>query len=111
MNITPTPDGGFQARSSLTGVGFAEGYILHADREPCPGCGHPTGDCAGDLESPDSLVGWADSPDSMRQVQMVYLENEIWEEKQITPGRTTKILKHRAGSSIPYEEAKKLGLV
>ncbi|SVE44882.1 uncharacterized protein METZ01_LOCUS497736, partial [marine metagenome] len=26
-------------------------------------------------------------------------------------GRTTKILKHRAGSSIPYEEAQKLGLV
>ena len=47
----------------------------------------------------------------MKQVQMVYVENEIWEEKQITPGRTTKILKHRAGSSIPYEEAKKLGLV
>ena len=47
----------------------------------------------------------------MKQVQMVYVENEIWEEKQITPGRTTKILKHRAGSSIPYEEAQKLGVV
>ena len=93
------------------GYGFAEGYILHADREPCPVCGHPTGDCAGDSESPDSLVGWHDSPDSMKQIQMVYVENEIWEEKQITPGRTTKILKHRAGSSIPYEEAQKLGLV
>ena len=91
--------------------GLTEGYILHADREPCPVCGHPTGDCAGDLESPDSLVGWHDSPDSMKQIQMVYVENEIWEERQITPGRTTKILKHRAGSSIPYEEAQKLGLV
>ena len=48
---------------------------------------------------------------SMKQAQMVYLEEDIWEEKQITPGRKTKILKHRAGSSVPYEEAKKLGLV
>ena len=47
----------------------------------------------------------------MRQVQMVYVEEDIWEERQITPGRMTKILKHRAGSSVPYDEAKKLGLV
>ena len=111
MNITPTPDGGFQSRSSLAGIGFADGYVLHATREPCPICGHPTGDCVGDTESPDALAGWADSPDSMRQVQMVYVEEDIWEERQITPGRMTKILKHRAGSSVPYDEAKKLGLV
>lgn len=111
MNITPTPDGGFQARSSLTGVGFPDGYIVHATREPCPICGHPTGDCPGTLESPDSLVGWHDTPDRMRQVQMVYLEEDVWEDRQITPGRMTKILRHKAGSSIPFEEAKKLGLV
>ena len=111
MNITPTPDGGFQSRSSLAGIGFADGYIVHANREPCPICGHPTGDCPGESESPDSLVGWSDSPDGMRQVQMIYVEEDIWEERQITPGRTTKILKHRAGSSIPFDEAKKLGLV
>ena len=111
MNITPTPDGGFQARSSLAGIGFSEGYVLHANREPCPICGHPTGDCAGTMDAPNSLSGWADSPDGMKQVQMIYLEEDFWEERQITPGRTTKILKHRAGSSIPFEEAKKLGLV
>lgn len=93
------------------GLGFAEGYILHADREPCPICGHPTGDCAGDLDAPDALVGWQDNPDSMKQVQMIFLEEDVWEEKQITAGRKTKILKHRAGTSIPFEEAKNLGLV
>jgi hypothetical protein len=47
----------------------------------------------------------------MRQVQMIYLEEDVWEDRQITPGRMTKILRHKAGSSIPFEEAKKLGLV
>lgn len=47
----------------------------------------------------------------MKQTQMIYLEEDIWEDRQITPGRMTKILRHRAGSSIPYEEAKSLGLV
>ncbi len=112
MNITPTPDGGFQARSSLTGVGFPDGYILHAVREPCPVCGHPTGDCAGDDDAPHRIVGWGEeSPNGMKQVQMIYLEEDVWEDRQITPGRMTKILRHRAGSSIPYEEAKSLGLV
>jgi hypothetical protein len=111
VNISSTPDGGFQARSSLMGLGFSEGYILHADREPCPICGHPTGDCVGSLEAPDTLTGWKDSPEGMRQVQMIFLEEDVWEERQITAGRKTKILKHRAGTSIPFEEAKNLGLV
>ena len=112
MNITPTPDGGFQARSSLAGIGFSEGYILHASREACPICGHPTGDCTGSGDSPHRIVGWGESsPDSMKQSQMIYVEEDIWEERQITPGRMTKTLKHRAGSSIPYDEAKSLGLV
>ena len=42
---------------------------------------------------------------------MIYLEEDVWEDRQITPGRMTKILKHRAGTTIPYEEAKNLGLV
>ncbi len=111
MNINPTPDGGFQARSSLAGIGLPDGYVVHADRGPCPVCGHPTGDCVGTLESPDALVGWHDSPDKMRHVQMVYLEEDVWEDRQITPGRMTKILRHRAGSTIPFAEAQKLGLV
>ena len=93
-------------------MGFPDGYIIHATREPCPVCGHPTGDCKGDEDAPHRIVGWGEeSPNSMKRAQMVYLEEDIWEDRQITPGRMTKILKHRAGSSIPYEEAKSLGLV
>ncbi len=112
MNISSTPDGGFQARSSLTGIGYEKGYVLHADRAACPICGHPTGDCTAGEDAPHRIIGWADaSPDSMKRSQMIYLEEDVWEERQITPGRMTKILRHKAGTTIPFEEAKNLGLV
>jgi len=112
VNIASTPNSGFQTRSSLAGVGFSDGYILHADRLACPVCGHSTGDCTGDEDAPRRILGWGEeSPNGMKQAQMIYLEEDVWEERQITPGRMTKILKHRAGSSIPYEEAKSLGLI
>ena len=73
-------------------------------------CGHPTGDCTGELPPPKQLVGMG-AIETLRHAQTVYVEEDIWEERQLTPGRTTKILKYRAGSTVTYDEAKNLGLI
>jgi len=73
-------------------------------------CGHPTGDCAGKSEPPKRLIG--DSPlETLKASQTIFLDHDIFEERQIVPGRTSKILKYRAGMQINVEEAKKLGLI
>jgi len=100
-----------ERRSPLIMPGSSGGYILHADRSPCPVCGHPTGDCKGDLPKPARLAGMSDKLETLKHAQTVYVEEDIHEEIQITPGRTTKILKHPAGSQISYEDAEKLGLI
>tara|TARA_B110001454_G_scaffold186587_1_gene183479 strand:- start:327 stop:491 length:165 start_codon:yes stop_codon:yes gene_type:complete len=53
----------------------------------------------------------SDKLETLKHAQTVYVEEDIHEEIQITPGRTTKILKHPAGSQISYEDAEKLGLI
>lgn len=100
-----------ERRSTLTLPGISGGYVLHADRQPCPVCGHPTGDCKGDLPKPTRLAGMDDKLETLKNRQTVYIEEDIHEEIQITPGRTTKILRYPAGSQVPYEEAEKLGLI
>ena len=52
-----------------------------------------------------------DKLETLKHAQNVYVEEDIFDEIQITPGRTTKILRHPAGSQVSYEEAEKLGLI
>ena len=100
-----------EGRTPLMMPGSSGGYILHADRQPCPVCGHPTGDRKGDLPNPTRLAGMDDKLETLKHAQNVYVEEDIFDEIQITPGRTTKILRHPAGSQVSYEEAEKLGLI
>jgi hypothetical protein len=83
--------------------------IARADRQPCPVCGHPTGDCVSDAVSPAHIIGFS-SPTSKSAVQ-IFLEDDVWEERQITPFTKAKVLLYKKGQSIPQEEAERLGLI
>jgi len=85
-------------------VGFSA-----ASREPCPVCGHPTGDCKGDLQPPEHVAGY-NQIESLVESQTFLLEEDVWEEKKITPFTVAKVLKYPAGKHIPLEEARNLGL-
>lgn len=89
---------------------FDDISVSGANREPCIVCGHPTGDCQGDSDPPRAIAGFG-TTESLKQQQTFYLEQDIYEEKQITPFTKTKVLIHRAGKHIPYLEAEKLGLI
>lgn len=89
---------------------FEENFDLDLNRQPCPVCGHPTGDCAGDSGPPRKIIGLGIT-EEFKKKQTILVEEDIFEERQITPFTKARVLKHKKGSYIPYAEAEKLGLV
>jgi len=84
--------------------------VSPADRQPCPVCGHPTGDCVGDSSKPNHIVGFGtDQPNP--EAQQFLVEQDVFIEKQLTPTVKTKILAAPAGKIISVAEAQKLGLI
>lgn len=84
--------------------------ILRATRQPCPVCGHPTGDCDGETGPPEKIVGLNGVIESLKESQTVLVENNIYEERQITPFTKAKVIIHHKGSYVTLEEAKNLGI-
>ena len=84
--------------------------VLRADRQQCPVCGHPTGDCAGDGLPPKRVWGLGDVP-SLADQQTVLVGEDIFEERQITQFTKTKVLVARAGQQIPLAKARELGII
>jgi hypothetical protein len=89
---------------------FDNVYITKATRQPCPVCGHPTGDCGGEAKPPEKIVGIG-IMESLDQKATILIEENIYEERQITPFFKTKVVIHRKGSYVTIEQAKKLGLL
>jgi hypothetical protein len=86
-------------------------YVVSmADRQPCLVCGHPTGDCTGSAEKPDHIWGLGDVP-SMETSQTVLVEENIYEERQITPYTKSRVLVAAKGKHIPLKQARELGLI
>lgn len=84
--------------------------ILRATREPCLVCGHPTGDCSGETGPPQKIVGLSGVIESLKELQTVLVENDIYEERQITPFTKARVIIHHKGSYVTLEQAKNLGI-
>ena len=82
----------------------------HADRQPCPVCGHPTGDCTGDAPSPGHIAGFKTEKEQPTE-RLFQVKEDIVEEVELVHGVRTKIIIHRKGKMISSEEAEKLGLL
>ena len=126
-------------RDSNIGSSSGDFNVLRADRMPCPVCGHPTGDCAGETPAPTRIVGLgmlggdnivdnsgaSDVPENskeprferigvmeqLRQVSTFLIEEDIFQEKQITPFTKARVLAYRKGEYVSLDTAKKLGLL
>ena len=83
--------------------------FVPASSEPCIVCGHPTGDCS-PVDSGHVRVAAAGVFPSLGHKEVFVVKEDIFEERQITPFSRSRVLVHRAGKTIPVEEAKKLGL-
>lgn len=91
------------------GYQFQDITVLGADRQPCPVCGHPTGDCPGEVPV-DHVIGF-DAKSGGTSSPSHFVEEDIWAERQITPYTKARVLIYRKGDQIPHEEAVKLGLL
>lgn len=83
---------------------------LRASRNPCPICGHPTGDCPGDSGPPTVVFGY-NTNSSLDDKTTFYLEEDYYEERELVAGIVTRTLVHRKGKHIPLSLAKSLGLI
>jgi hypothetical protein len=85
--------------------------ISPADRQPCPVCGHPTGDCVGESTAePDHIIGFGveePNPDA----QQFVVKEDVYVERQLTPTTKTRVLVAVAGKVISVTQAKNLGLI
>ena len=84
-------------------------YVYESNREPCIICGHETGDCTGE-SGPPKKIAWLGYTEELIDSQTFLIEEDIYEERQITPFNKIKVLVHRKGKSITLREAEKLGL-
>jgi hypothetical protein len=86
--------------------------IVRAGREPCPVCGHPTGDCTGDTsKAPPVNIKFGPIEEPKRDEPDVLVEQDIWKEVQLTSQTKTRVLVAKAGSYIPVSLAKEHGLI
>lgn len=85
--------------------------VLRATRQPCPVCGHPTGDCVGETPPPKKIVGLdVGVMESLKDKQTILIEEDIYDEVQITPFTKAKVILHHKGSYVTLEQAKNLGI-
>ena len=83
--------------------------IIRAGNNPCPVCGHPTGDCTGESGPPIRVLGPNIFP-SMDHEEMFVVQEDIWETKPISKLTNTRVLVAKAGTAIPVSKARDLGL-
>lgn len=100
---------GIGRRNDTVWVGGREIRVSQASSEPCPVCGRADGNCTGESGPPIHIAGFNEI-ESLVGEQTFLVEEDIYEERQITPFTKTKVLKYPAGKHIPLEEARNLGL-
>lgn len=85
--------------------------ISKADREPCIVCGNLTGDCKDKDDSSIPVILFGTSViETMKESQLVLVEETVYGERQITPFTKSKVLLAKKGTYITVEKAIELGI-
>ena len=81
--------------------------LTRADRKPCPICGHPTGDCTGEVEETHIILADEAPPEA----NLVKVPKRITREVWVTPLTKAQVVVADAGSYVTVEKAKELGII
>jgi len=90
---------------------FDDTVSIRGDGEPCIVCGHVGGNCPGPEESAPKVIFGLGISETFDHAQMILVEEDIYEERQINPYVKAAVVIHRKGKYIPFKEAERLGLV
>lgn len=100
----------FRSQDTVFGI-----PILRAGRAECPICQHPTGDCfEHEGVEPAGLnhIAFTDSTiETMKDIQTVLVEEDIYEDRQITPFTKARVIVHHKGSYVTIDKAQELGII
>lgn len=89
---------------------FGEYQFLKADSNPCPVCGHPTGNCTPDsVDNPDVTFGDT-KINNVDSTQFVLVEEDVYIDKPVSPYATAKVLAAKKGQYISLDKARELGI-
>lgn len=102
---SPAFGGGTNEKEEVKGISHSK-----ATRQPCPVCGHPTGDCTGDSPAPKTIWGY-NTNSSLDLNQTFLIEEDYFEEREIGPNLFIKILVYPKGKQIPLIKAKEMGFI
>lgn len=83
---------------------------LDADREPCIVCGAPNGDCIGEQPLPAKILLHG-TTESLRGTQGIYVEEDIFGQRNVGELTTVRFLLAKKGSTISFEKAQELGII
>lgn len=89
---------------------FGDIAILRHGFGPCPVCNHPTGDCSTTDSAPAHIWGTTEVP-SLIDTNLVLVEQDIYEYRQITPFTKSKVMLARAGQYVSALRAQELGII
>ena len=90
---------------------FGDIPFYAANRQPCIICGHPTGDCTGELTDHVKIFGVHHSTTTTDQKTEILVEEDVVAETQITPFTRAKVLLARKGTYVSVARAKELGII
>lgn len=85
--------------------------ILRADRSACIICGHPTGDCSPESHEKVEIAFATQTLESFKDIQKILVEETVYENRQITPFTTARVIIAKKGSYVTVERAKELGII
>lgn len=88
---------------------FGDIRIARRDANPCPVCGHPSGDCPGESGQQVRVLGAEVFP-SLNHQDVFMVEDDVYEERMISPFTSARVLVARKGFAIPMTKARELGL-
>lgn len=92
-------------------VEIVNGIKVHkATLSPCPVCGHPTGNCTGNSESP-KIIHTIAGLSTMDESGLYFLDEDYYEIQEIVTGVNIKKLIHKKGSMVSLKIATELGLL
>ena len=89
---------------------YGDIVLLRQGAGPCPVCNHPTGDCATADSAPNHIWGLTEIP-SLLNTNMVLVEEDIYEYRQITPFTKSKVVIAKAGQYVSALRAQELGII
>lgn len=89
---------------------FGEYRFLKADSNPCPVCGHPTGNCTPDTVDNPSVTFADTKTNNVDSTQFVLVNEDVYIDKPVSPYATARVLAAKKGQYISLDKARELGI-